>query len=379
MHLASKTFALASLVLAAAACGGSTSASSGTGGSTTSSTGSTGNATTSSTGSAGTGGSGPSAAQACADSTHAQCTERETCSLGSFLNKKTYGDEATCETRLVPSCLSSLMAKGTGQTPTKLEGCVAEYASYACTDYLDGNPPAACVPPAGTQAMGAACGASAQCASSFCAIPQYQICGTCQPLPLAGATCQVGADCGRDLACAKAATAASGTCAVYVASGGACLTNVNPCEAGLSCVGDDAAAATKGTCQASGATVGAPCDGSRKTLPGCNNSLGLVCIPTAAGSAVGTCKAITLVAAGAACGDIGAAPVTGFADCQAGAECVEAAGANTGTCKAAAGDGNACDNDPTKGPPCLAPAKCVPASAAGTSGVCTLPDATTCM
>lgn len=373
MDLASKTFALASLVLVAAACGGTsaTTTTGGTGGGSTTSS-SSGSTTSSS-------GAGPTAAQACADSAHATCTERETCSVGSFLNKRTYGSEAECEARTVTTCLDGLMATGTAQTPTRIEGCVAEYPGYACTDYLDGNPPAACVPPAGTVAMGGACGANAQCASTFCAIPQYQVCGTCQPLPVAGATCQVAADCGRDLACAKAATAASGTCATYITATGACLTNVTPCEAGLSCVGEDAATATKGVCTASGATVGAACDGTRKTLPACNNDLGLVCIPTAKGSAVGTCQNITLAAAGAACGDVGAAPITGFADCEAGALCVEATGATTGTCKAPAGDGNACDTDPTKGPPCLAPAKCVPASATVTSGVCTVPNATKCM
>jgi hypothetical protein len=51
----------------------------------------------------------------------------------------------------------------------------------------------------------------------------------------------------------------------------------------------------------------------------------------------------------------------------------------TGTCAAPAVDGAACDNDPSMGPPCLAPAKCVPATSTATAGICTVPDAATCM
>ena len=38
-----------------------------------------------------------------------------------------------------------------------------------------------------------------------------------------------------------------------------------------------------------GATVGAACDGSRKTAASCNAQLGLVCIPTGAGSNILGC------------------------------------------------------------------------------------------
>ena len=86
-----------------------------------------------------------------------------------------------------------------------------------------------------------------------------------------------------------------------------------------------------------------------------------------------------LVEAGSACGDIGAAPVTGVADCTAGGACIKgSASATTGTCMAPAADGAACNNDNTIGPPCLAPAKCVPTTTGGTAGTCTVPNATTC-
>jgi hypothetical protein len=368
MHIASKTFAIAILLFAPVGCGSSSSG--GAGGSTGSTTTGTGSTTT----------GGPTVAEACAASAHASCTQRDTCSLNSYENEKIYGSEADCETRTALTCPDALMAKGTGQTPTTVEACVAAYPTYTCTAFYDSDPPAACVPPAGTGVLGSACGADAQCETSFCAIGEYTVCATCATLPAAGALCQVQADCGRDLACAKTATATAGVCAEFVAAGGACLTDVNPCAAGLSCVGDVAATKTMGACQTAGATVGAACDGDHLVSPSCNNDLGLVCIPTVKGTAVGTCQAITLVAAGMACGDLGSKPITGFADCTAGGLCVKAATTDTvGTCVAPAADNAACDNDPTKGPPCLPPAKCVPASAGVTTGTCTVPDAATCM
>jgi hypothetical protein len=325
---------------------------------------------------------GGAAAKACADQANALCTLRSTCS--SFNIALNFPDESSCETRVAAECVANLGAAGTGQTPAGVEACAAAYPGETCTNYFDGNPVTACVPPAGTGKTGAPCGASAQCASTFCAISEYQVCGTCQPLPVAGATCQVQADCGRDLACAVPANATSGKCAAWGASGGACLTGVAPCGYGLACVGDDVSTMAMGTCQASGETVGAACDGKRATAANCNGALGLTCIPTAKGSAVGTCQKIQLVTAGTACGNIGAAPITGVADCTGGGLCAKPltdAGtpATMGVCVAPADDGAACDSDPTKGPPCLSPAKCVPSAAGGTAGTCTVPDATKCM
>ena len=280
MHLASRTFALGSLILAALRACSSGGGGNGNGGSTATTTTTT-----------------TSDAMACADEAKAACTLRDTCSPG-YNNKKVYGDEPTCETRTQLTCVTSLAAKGTGQTPAHIETCVMAYSTYACADFFDGNPPAACVPPMGTLANGTVCGASGQCTSTFCNIGPYQLCGTCEALPAAGAACQVQADCGRDQACAVPTAATAGVCAAFVASGGACLTGVNPCQAGLSCVGDVEATKTMGTCQKSGVMVGAACDGSRKTMPGCEANLGLVCIPTAKGSAVGTCQNVTWAASG---------------------------------------------------------------------------------
>jgi hypothetical protein len=364
MRAIAKGWSWAGLVVAAA-CGGSSSSSSpGDGG-------------------AGSGdGGGASAMQACQDEAHASCAERDTCSLGGFLNELDYGSVANCESRTATVCVQALAAKGTAQTPAKIETCVAAYPSYACTAYLDSNPPAACVPPAGSLGAGAACGAAAQCASTYCATGPSAVCGTCAPLPIAGAACQVQADCGRDLACAKpagAATSTMGACAAWVATGGACLTGTAPCAAGLACVGEVVTVPqTMGRCEAQGQTVGAACDGSRKSMATCDGTLGLVCIPAAKGSAVGTCREITLVGVGQPCGTVGSNPITGYADCQAGFCQKASATATSGTCAALIADGAPCSEDPTT-PPCEIPAKCVPGSAGSMTGTCQLPNAATCM
>jgi hypothetical protein len=395
MHIASKTFAFGCLLLAAAACGGGSSgAGTGATGTGATGTGATGTGATG-TGATGTGGSGhggsgtggsgttgTSAAQACADSVHAQCTQRDKCSVNSFLNNRAYGSETECEMRLTPPCLSGLMATGTVQTPAKIEDCVAAYPAYACVDFFDGNPPAACAPTPGTLAVGAACGTSAQCASTFCSIAPNQVCGTCAALPMAGATCQTTADCGRDLSCAIPSGMTTGTCTSYVMSGGACLTGTAPCAVGFACVGEVVASKTMGTCKPQGSTAGIACDATRKTAPNCDFNFGMLCIPTSATSAgVGTCQPVTVVDAGMTCGNIGANPVTGYADCHSGATCIKATtSAVTGTCTTPAADGMPCDSDITKGPACLVPAKCLaPTGSTGTAGTCTVPDATKCM
>jgi hypothetical protein len=365
------TVSLAAVLQLASGCGSST-ITEGTGGATTGS---------------GTGGSGPSAAEACADAAKAACAQRDTCSMNGFLNDAAFGSTATCEARSALACPSSLMAKGTAQTPAHLEECVAAYAGYACADFFDNDPPSACTPPAGTQANGAPCGASAQCASTFCATGPFAVCGTCAALPAAGAPCLVQADCGRDLACAKpqgSTPQTPGTCAAWVPMGGECLAGQSPCAAGLVCVGEEVASSTKGKCQPAASAIGAACDLTRKTMASCDANLGLFCVPASATSkGVGTCQPIKLAAPGEPCGVLGAAPVTGFASCKDGGLCKKASpGDNAGTCVAAAADGMPCDSDVTKGPPCMSPAKCVPASGAPmgtTSGTCVVPDATKCM
>jgi hypothetical protein len=322
------------------------------------------------------------AMQACSDEANAVCALRDKCSP-SYNVTVVYGSDSVCQSRTTQSCVDALSANGQANTPARTEMCAAAYPGESCADFFDTNPAAACVPPTGTLPNGAACGASGQCMSTFCATGATAVCGKCQPLPAVGASCQIDADCGRNLACATPTVAGDAglpapKCAAWVASGGTCLTGYQPCQTGLSCVGDDEATMTTGTCQAAVTMLNSACDGSRKTMPSCNADMGLVCIPTAKGSAVGTCQNIQLAAPNAPCGDIGSAPITGFAVCQTGLCKKASVTATTGTCVADAADGVACDNDPTIGPSCLTPAKCV-VSGSGTAGTCTFPNASTCM
>jgi len=349
-----KALVAATLLLAAAACGGGSSSST-TGGSTT-----TGTADT----------------QACNDQATAVCKLRDGCAPG-FEIARVFGTQAACVSRTAQTCLNNLGAKGIGTDPTHIEACAAAYPSESCADFFDNNPVSACVPVAGSLSMGAACGTAGQCASTYCAVTSTSVCSTCQPLPAPGAACAVQADCGRDLACAIPSGATAGVCAAFVDMGGACLTGHQPCKASLSCVGDDTTAMTMGTCQPAGG-MGASCQTTRKTVPGC--STGFACIAPSGMNGMGTCQAIQLAAAGAMCGNIGT-PVTSVVQCENNGLCKKAMSTDpTGTCVAAAGDGMPCDSDPSKGPPCLQPAKCVPpAGSTGTAGTCTVPGAATCM
>jgi hypothetical protein len=309
--------------------------------------------------------------QACADLARAVCTERDTCS-NDLDNSRAYGTEAVCESRMGSSCIAGLAVHGTAATPEDREACAKAYGSdETCSEYFENDPAAACDPPAGAAAMGATCAVAAQCASAFCAIAQDQVCGTCQSQPVAGASCTVDADCGRDLACATPAGSASGVCATWVEQGGACLTGVNPCAPQLACMGDDVATATHGSCVATITTVGSACDSSRKTAPPCDGAIGLACIPAGSGTTIGTCQAIAIVGAGEMCGNLGGPPITSVAECGAGGMCVKAtATAHTGMCVAPAAEGAPCDR--ALGPPCLEPAKCV-------AGTCTLPFVAACL
>lgn len=326
----------------------------------------------------GSGSGNEDAMKACMDEEMAICALRASCSEWNL--DKTYASEAACDVRAVPACLSTLAAAGTSWTPTTIEACAQAYPSESCSDFFDSNPVAACVPAAGTLEDGSACGASAQCSSTFCAVSADAICGMCADLPAVGDDCQVAADCGRDLACVIPSGETDGTCAQYSGSGAGCLTGTQPCASGLACVGDNVGSGTMGLCKPAGAAIGAACDSSRKTMANCDGTTGFVCIPAGSGSSIGTCQMIQLVAAGSACGDIGSNPITGFADCIDGGECIKASTtATTGTCLAPAADGAQCNSDPTIGPPCQTGAKCVATTDGDTAGTCMTPAAASCV
>jgi hypothetical protein len=117
--------------------------------------------------------------------------------------------------------------------------------------------------------------------------------------------------------------------------------------------------------------VGTPCGGG--TAPGCDGTNGLFCGGTTGSK---TCMAITYVTAGMPCGDLSS---TSHAECIAGG-CYTATGSagsgETGTCKADAADGTACDS--VLGPGCITPARCVLTGDGGSVGTCEIPLGSTC-
>ena len=120
---------------------------------------------------------GTSGDSACADSAAAHCAQRATCTNSVGITK-TYGDMTTCLAREKLSCTNALAAKGTGNTPDRVEQCVAALKTESCADYFAGNVPAACVN-TGTLADGAGCAFAGQCSSTYCTGLTDAACGTC--------------------------------------------------------------------------------------------------------------------------------------------------------------------------------------------------------
>jgi hypothetical protein len=302
-------------------------------------------------------------AQACADLAQAECSERMTCSGGNSITRQ-FGTMENCIAREMLSCTNGLNAPQTGNSPLMVEGCAGEFAGYSCADFFNNNPPLDCVV-FGPRPTGAACAFNGQCMSGHCAEIKNAACGTCQPPPAPGASCD-GTSCDHDQACLQATM----TCATYRAMDSPCDAN-HPCGYGMTCVGADATTSTPGDCLAAGETAGTACGGS---MAGCDGTNGLFCGGTSGAKA---CMAITYVAAGEACGDLS---TTAHAECVAGG-CYTSTGpatsGQTGTCKSDAADGTACDT--VLGPGCMTPARCVLTGAdGGTSGTCEIPLGATC-
>ena len=305
--------------------------------------------------------SSPTVAQSCADLAQAQCAKRMTCSNGVSITRL-YGTMDTCISRATAQCTVGLAAPASGNSVALAEQCVGDYAQIACGDFLDGVLTDVCAP-FGSRAAGQPCAFNGQCASGFCSGTKTAACGTCAVSPAAGDSCATS-NCGHGQTCVAATT----MCEDYGATGGACSTTA-PCGSGLSCTGILSTVASSGTCQSAAVDVGAACGG---TMPGCSGAIGLFCGGTVGAKA---CAATTFVSDGMPCGQLS---TTSHVECTAGG-CYTATGlagtTETGTCKADAADGAACDT--VLGPACLTPSRCVP-TGAGSAGVCTFPSGATC-
>jgi hypothetical protein len=305
--------------------------------------------------------SGPSVDSACLALAKARCALLDTCTSG-IGSQVTYGSVDNCQSRQLLGCQLNLAAPGQSQTASTVQACADVAATQSCWDRTLNVQPEACVPLPGALTEGQACIAAGQCASTWCAVQNNAVVGVCAPLPKVGDNCET-TSCGRGLACAKNSAGVS-VCFAPLAIGGAC-DKEHHCGPELACVG--ATKTAQGTCQAKGAAVGVACDAKDQTAPDCVTVRGLFCDST------GHCQAVSVAKATEVCGATG---TDAGAACGSAGLCVKAAATDkSGLCKAAAEDGAPCDSDPSKGPDCMLPAKCVATTSGGTAGVCTLPHA----
>ncbi|MEO7094262.1 MAG: hypothetical protein ABI175_13485, partial [Polyangiales bacterium] len=185
---------------------------------------------TASGGDSATGGdtAGISADQACTELAAAYCDRSFSCAL--LFSDVTYGDAASCKTRLKASCLGSLSSPSVTETPGMTADCARAVVAATCDDLLSKKAIDKCVPAPGGVANGGACGDPEQCASTFCAYASDSICGVCAAIPSPGESC-TNNQCGREMNCVL------GKCQKPAVLGATCSSRDLPCAPGLSCFG----------------------------------------------------------------------------------------------------------------------------------------------
>jgi hypothetical protein len=282
--------------------------------------------------------------QACTDLAAAYCDKSFSCAP--LYSDITYGDAATCKTRLKASCLGSLSAPSVTETPARASDCAKAVNATACGDLLAKKSIDKCIPSPGGVTDGGACGDPEQCASGFCAYATDSLCGVCSAVPKPGDAC-INLQCGREMTCVL------GKCQKPGVLGDTCSSRDQPCAPGLSCF--------SGKC-VKGGGPGATCDDVEVDAPNCDLTQGVAC-----NKATKVCQKLLEAKAGETCGLSG----SDYKVCVAGAICKVAAGSFSGTCVAPAADGAACSAG-SDGPGCLQPAYCI-------GGVCKLADAKSCV
>jgi hypothetical protein len=285
------------------------------------------------------------------------CNLYSSCSNGWYIAAE-YGDQASCVASYELACAERLAVPGTALTTADIQSCSQGLPTESCNDLYSNNPEEVCAAPAGKLALNAACEASAQCASAFCAVPNNAFCGTCQTTPMSGASCAASA-CPPGLQC----LADVQTCEPAVAIGGACNAE-GDCQFGLTCL-------NKAKICAATVDVGQACDYAGKVGPGCNDDLGLVCQRIGDG---GMCTQKEQADAGQPCGDLSDSGVA--TNCGDRGTCVKTpADAGVGFCVGAAAAGSTCDT--ANGPDCQLPGRCV-ITGDGTAGTCELLSSAAC-
>jgi hypothetical protein len=218
-------------------------------------------------------------------------------------------------------CADAIGAPGSGITDAYLDACTAALGKNpACTVAVP-----ECADPAGTLAVGAACGSDDQCASTHCAITSSSS----------------GTDGG-----ASTTVTECGKCGATVADGAACQAT-DTCVAGDSC--------TNGTCAkqttSSGGTgaLGAPCqqDSDCATPNHCDFTQGVCAVPGVAGSSCFTaadCATGLICTSGEQCEN----PIASGGQCTGG-DCAAGLGCDATSKKCTsitfAAQGAPCDRD----------------------------------
>jgi hypothetical protein len=184
------------------------------------------------------------------------------------------------------------------------------------------------------------CGENLQCQSTFC--KRQGSCGVCAPRVGAGASCSGDDQCAHDLVCA------SGSCVAPGEANASC-DDKTPCRADLYC--------KAGLCSAKAG----PGESCATTDQACDVTRGVGCNPF-----THICQNIRVGKKGDPCGLVAGTLVV----CEASGSCDGSTLTTSGTCTAAAGDGEACGAQ-AAGRSCLPPATCA-------NGICRLPASGSC-
>jgi hypothetical protein len=283
--------------------------------------------------------SGPATAeQACADYAARYCDFAERCAP-SDLNL-THGDAASCRDAFKVACPTWVSAKGSIDTPARIDACSNALSTATCDLYFfyPQGWPETC-PSKGSLAAGAGCVLDTQCESGYCPYTVAE-CSTCKTRSAAGGPCQLSDDCDFDSTCVN------GTCALKTGLGTSCAADSN-CASGLACTGFNGPSGA-GTCSKL-LGAGAACDPSNPGLGECDYTAGLSC------DATNKCSAAAIPPL-ARTGE----------DCSFGCDGKNYCDAQN-TCRLKLAAGSSC----TRRDMCAWPARCL-------SGVCQVPDPSHC-
>jgi hypothetical protein len=271
---------------------------------------------------------------ACASFAKARCAKAKSCSTFAFA--ATWGDDSTCESRLLLGCTEKLDAPGVTWKPEGLDACASALPDASCDDLTLDVLPSECIPSAGTFETKEACAFGEQCSTGFCKKGSFGACGSCAEPGKENAYCSRGTDCGPGLLCA------GGSCRVPSQQGQLCSSS-RPCSPGLVC---DGGSCTKGL------PAGSPCAESPYDPDPCDHASGVVC-----SALIMQCQAATVIAIGDSCNP--------YSDlCAAGGRC------SYSECVAPPDTGDSCTVSGS-GAGCFAPSVCE-------NGKCVLPSAAAC-